>query len=87
MRTPCERADQAKPPQRKLDVLHQTPLRLQRIGPMKKAFMLSEHNEAPMRDCRSCYSRRRLASGAACGPLRYSGQLAPTPPATCSIAS
>jgi hypothetical protein len=53
---------------------------------MKKAFMLSEHNEALTREQLSCYSRRRVTSGAACGSLRYSGQLAPTSLATCWIA-
>src|SRR5256885_15839292 len=42
---PASRADQAKPPQGKLDVLHQTTSPLQRIGRAKKAFMLSVHNE------------------------------------------
>src|SRR5436190_10223967 len=42
---PASRADQAKPPQRKLHVLHQTTSPLQRIGRAKKAFMLSVHNE------------------------------------------
>jgi hypothetical protein len=54
---------------------------------MKKAFMLSEHNEAVAGDCRSCYSHGRVPSEGVRGPLRYSGRLAPTPLATCSIAS
>src|SRR5437773_12513050 len=43
------RADRAKPPQRKLDVLHQTARPIAKDCRWKKAFMLSVHNETPMR--------------------------------------
>ena len=49
---PASWADQAKPPQRKLDVLHQRAPPLQRIGGMKKAFMLSVHNEPEAAPCK-----------------------------------
>src|SRR2546427_4121388 len=58
---PALRADQAKPPQRKLDVLHQTPPGVAKKWGLKEAFMLSGHNEASKRSRRvsDCLTRRR----------------------------